>query len=153
MNAISASDQNGALRTAPPVWYWGVAGFGLVWNAYGVFQFAKSLSATVESLMAEGLTQPQAELYLGLPAWMNVVFATGVFAALVGSVLLLARKKQAQPVLLVSLVGYVLLFAGDFYYGVFVDRPAQFAILAFVVAFAAALLWVARHFDRRGVLV
>lgn len=42
--------------TRTPLWYWAIATAGLIWNAYGTWQFALSLTATPKSLVASGLT-------------------------------------------------------------------------------------------------
>ncbi len=130
-----------------PAWYWGMAGFGVLWNLYGIYQFIGTLTPAGRSAMAAGMTAAQAQVYFSLPAWMTAVFAIGVFGGLLGSLALAARRAAALPVFAVSLVGYIALFSGDVYFGVFDAMPGQLAILAFVVAVAFALLgtaWVAR---------
>ncbi len=130
-----------------PAWFWGMAGFGVLWNLYGIFQFIGTLTPAGRSAMAAGMTAAQAQIYFSLPAWMTVVFAIGVFGGLLGSLALALRRTAAVPVLAASLVGYVALFSGDVHFGVFDAMPGQLAILAFVVVVAAALLataWVAR---------
>lgn len=140
-------------RTRVPLWFWSAAAFGLLWNLYGMYQFGGSLSATSETLVAAGMTPAQAEMYLGLPAWLGAVFAVGVSGGLVGSLALLARHRVAAPLFTASLVGYVLLFVGDAYHGVFASMPVQLAILAFVLMVAAGLLWTALFARRRGLLL
>ena len=130
-----------------PAWFWGMATFGVLWNLYGLYQFMGTLTPAGRSAMAAGMTAAQAQVYFSLPGWITVVFAIGVVAGLVGSLILAARRAAAVPVLAVSLLGYVALFAGDLYFGVFDAMPAQLAILAFVVVVAVALLataWTAR---------
>ena len=130
-----------------PTWFWGMATFGVLWNLYGLYQFIGTLTPAGRSAMAAGMTAAQAQVYFSLPGWITVVFAIGVVAGLVGSLILAARRAAAVPVLAVSLLGYVALFAGDLYFGVFDAMPAQLAILAFVVVVAVALLataWTAR---------
>ena len=46
-----------------PLWFWLVAGLGLVWNVYGVYQFTGTLRSTPESLQAMGMTAEQAQVY------------------------------------------------------------------------------------------
>jgi hypothetical protein len=133
--------------TRAPAWLWCVAGFGVLWNLYGIAQFIGSLTPAGRSAMASGMTAAQAQIYFSLPAWMNAVFAIGVFGGLLGSLALLARRTAAVPALTASLIGYVALFAGDIHFGVFDALPGQLAILAFVVLVAVALLasaWAAR---------
>ncbi len=117
---------------------------GVAWNLFGVAQWWKSLGAGADALMAGGLSRAQAELYLGLPAWMDVVFGVGVFAGLAGSAALLLRSRYAVPALGLSLFAYAVLFAGDALLGVFLVMPRQLAILSFVVGVAIGLLAVAR---------
>ncbi len=136
-----------------PRWVAGAAAIGVLWNAYGVYQFAGSLSATASDLISAGMTEAQAATYLGLPVWMTLVFAIGVAGGLIGSVLILMRSRMAVPVLTASLAGYLALFAGDGAYGVFAGIPQQLAILGVVVVIAAVLLWIARHARARSWLV
>jgi hypothetical protein len=135
-----------------PNWFWATAIVGVLWNAYGAHQFVGSLTQTLDSLTATGMTRPQAEIYLALPAWISVAFGVGVFGGLAGSIALLARRAIARPVFAVSLVAYLLLFAGDMHHGVFASMPSQLAILAAVVVVAAALYGAARVASGRGLL-
>lgn len=134
-----------------PVWFWIAAILGLIWNLFGVFQFQQSVVSTQESLLAMGLTEAQANVMLTHPVWMTVAFALGTFGGLIGSVLLLFRKKQATFVFALSLAGYVLLYIGDITEGVFAALGAiQVAILTSVVLIAAGLLWLSRAFQQKG---
>jgi hypothetical protein len=124
-----------------------MAGFGVPWNLFGVYQFIGTLTPAGRSAMAAGMTAAQAQVYHGLPGWMTAVFAIGVFGGLLGSLALVARRAVAVPVLAASLIGYIALFSGDVYFGVFDAMPSQLAILAFVVLVAVALhatAWAAR---------
>jgi hypothetical protein len=122
-----------------------MAGFGVLWNIYGIYQFIGTLTPAGRSAMAAGMSAAQAQIYFSLPAWMTAVFAIGVFGGLLGSLTLAARRAIAVPVLAISLVGYIALFSGDVYFGVFDAMPGQLAILALVVAVALlATAWVAR---------
>jgi hypothetical protein len=124
---------------------------GVAWNLFGAIQFVKTLQSTPESLMQMGMTAQQAAVYSAYPLWMNVAFALGVFGGLAGSILLLARKRLAQPVFAASLVGYVVLFVGDITEGVFAALGAsQVVVLSFVVMIAAALFAWSRSLERRG---
>ena len=127
-----------------PLWYRATASAGLIWNAYGTWQFALSLTATPDSLVASGLTPDQAQVMLTYPVWMTLAFALGVLGGLVGSVLLLMRHRAALPVFAASLAGYVVLYIGDITQGVFAALGApQVIILTLVVAIAAGLLALA----------
>ncbi|MBC8050674.1 MAG: hypothetical protein H7X92_11100 [Chitinophagales bacterium] len=142
-----------SIETKTPAWFWAAAGLGLAWNAFGVVQYLGSVTATRDSLIASGLTAAQAEVMTTYPVWMTIAFAIGVFAGLAGCALLLLRNRLATPVFALSLAGYIVLFIGDITEGVFAALGApQVAVLTMVVAIAAALLWMARHAERRGSL-
>jgi len=131
---------------------WPAAGFGVVWNGYGLTQFAGSFSQTRETLMAVGMSSVQADIYLALPAWISVAFGIGVIGGLLGAIALLLRRNAALIAFSASLMGYTMLFAGDVYYGVFAAIPSKLAILAVVVLVAIALLWVSWQARRNGLL-
>ena len=138
----------GTQRKLPP-WFWAVAGFGAAWNFFGLAQFMGAVTATSASLAAKGMTPEQIDVYLSIPFWMNFAFGIGVIGGLIGSTLMLLKNKVAQPVLLASLVAYVVLYIGDIVHGVFAALgPPQVIVLTVVVAIAAALLWVA-HFSNK----
>lgn len=125
---------------------------GIAWNAFGVFQWAGSLGATQDTLMGRGMTAAQSAAYLALPGWMTLAFAVGVFGGLLGSLALAMRRRVALPVLGVSLVAYVALYAGDLAHGLFDVMPTQQSILNLVVAIAVALPLAALAARRRGLL-
>lgn len=135
-----------------PAWLWVTASLGLLWNAYGIYQFIGTFTEAGQAAMTAGMTKSQADLYLSLPNWISLVFAIGVFGGMFGSIALALRRKISLPIFAVSLVGYCLLFAGDIYYGVFAAIPSQLAILAMVVIIAAALLAASRIAVKRGLL-
>lgn len=142
------------IRTAAPIWVWVVAGLGLAWNIFGAVQFVGTLSATPDSLQAQGLTPEQATVMLGYPTWMTIAFAVGVFGGTIGCLLMLARKAVAVSVFALSLVGYIALYIGDIVHGVFAAMGApQVVVLTVVVAIAVGLWAVARSLRARGMLV
>jgi hypothetical protein len=135
-----------------PNWLWAASVLGILWNLYGVYQYAGTFTQAGQAAMTAGMTASQAALYLSLPGWISAVFALGVSGGLVGSILLALRRRAARPVLGASLFGYALLFAGDAHHGVFAAIPSQLAILALVVLIAAALAWASRLAGQRGLL-
>ena len=131
--------------TKTPVWFWLVAGLGLIWNVYGVYQFAGTLRSTPESLQAMGMTAAQAQVYSSYPWWMTVAFAIGVLGGTAGCVALLMKNRTATPIFVASLAGYIVLYIGDVTEGVFAALgSSQVIVLSIVVAIAAGLLWFSR---------
>lgn len=135
-----------------PIWLWVAAALGILWNVYGLCQFAATFTASGQAAMTAGMTPSQATLYLSLPAWISVAFGMGVCGGLVGSIFLFLRRSVSRPVFVASFIGYALLFAGDTYHGVFAAIPAQLAILTVVVLIAAALLGASWLAGKRGLL-
>lgn len=137
-------------RRALPTWFWTVAILGLAWNIFGIIQFLPTVQGTVGSLMSNGMTKEQAELYVSLPSWMTVAFATGVFGGVLGCLLLLLRSPWSRVVFAVSLAAYLVLYVGDITQGVFqAFGMGQVIILTTVVLIAAGLLWVSMRQIRR----
>ena len=144
---------NQSSTRAVPQWFWIAAALGLAWNVFGVFQFLTTVGATAETLVRGGMTASQAAFYVTLPTWLHVVFAVGVFAGALGCVLLLLRRRWSVTVFAISLLAYIALFLGDALLGVFtVLGMPQVIVLTLVVVIAGALLWLARRFDRAGLL-
>jgi hypothetical protein len=102
-----------------PLWLLCATLLGLAWNVFGVVQFLATTNGTVGSMMSQGLTKEQADLYLNLPLWMNAAFAIGVFGGVLGSLALLLRKRAAIAIFWLSLVAYIVLYIGDITQGVF----------------------------------
>jgi hypothetical protein len=141
------------MKLLSPPWFWLMAGLGLAWNLFGVVQFLSTAGASVDALVRGGMTPAQAALYAGLPAWMNIAFAVGVSGGVLGSLLLLLRRRTAVPVFADSLGAYVVLYIGDIALGVFeAFGPPQVVILTMVVLIAAALLWLALRMRLQGSL-
>lgn len=104
---VTAMDQ--AARDAP--WHlWAVGGVSLLWNCFGATDYTMSqlrnrdwLGGAAESM---GITAEQMIAYIdGFPGWMHAFWALGVWGALIGSVLLLLRKRQAVWAFGLSLLG------------------------------------------------
>ena len=145
MTSIAANRPNRFVAT--------IAALGAAWNLFGVYQWWGQFNASPAMLMGKGMTPEQATLYALLPWWMTLVFAVGVFGGLAGSLLLLAGRRVAVPVLWASLGGYLVLYAGDIALGVFaVFGTPQVVVLTIVVAIAVGLLALAVQMERRGLL-
>lgn len=140
-------------KPAAPIWFYVAAGFGFLWSAFGIFQYLMTVGADTAAFEAQGMTPDQAAIMASVPAWMDAAFAIGVFGGTIGSVGLLMRANWARPLLFASLAGYIVLWIGDLAKGVFAALGApQVAILTFVVAVAAALVWLERVARRRGLI-
>lgn len=136
-----------------PRWLLVVSLMGLAWNLFGAFQFFGTLNANSETLLARGLSPEQVRVSLGLPLWMHIAFGWGVLGGVLGCGLLMAGRSVARPVLLSSLVAYLVLFVGDITEGVFAAfGTPQVVILSTVVLIAVGLYAVAHRAHNRQLL-
>jgi len=92
----------------PPVWFWIVSVFALLWNLFGVFNYLNQ--AFNQLAILEGLDQAQREVFEGIPAWATACFALAVFSGTIASIGLLLRKKWAKPLFIFSLITAVAQF-------------------------------------------
>ncbi|MGB5554787.1 MAG: hypothetical protein WBM83_09040 [Flavobacteriaceae bacterium] len=87
----------------PPVWFWVVSVLALLWNLMGVGAYLSEAFMSNEILMA--LPDNQRELYQSRPSWVTACYAIAVWFGALGCVGLLLRKKWANPLLILSLLG------------------------------------------------
>ena len=131
---------------------WLVGVIAALFNAIGVFDFVMSRAQGAAYLASAGLTPVQIAHYMGMPVWMTLVWAIGVFGALGSSILLLLRNQSAFPVFVLSLAAFLvnLLYTYVLTNGGSVMGP-QMAVTSAVIAILLALFsgysrWMAaRH--------
>ncbi|MAT89481.1 MAG: hypothetical protein CMC35_02210 [Flavobacteriaceae bacterium] len=86
----------------PNTTFWIIAVVALLWNLMGVFQYL--VSTVMKDMVSEAYGETELELLNALPSWYNIVFAVAVFAGLLGTILLLLRRKAAKPLFLLSML-------------------------------------------------
>jgi hypothetical protein len=140
-------------RTAlTPKHLWIIGIVALLWNLMGAFDYLMTQTEN-EAYMAR-FSQEQLDYFYGFPTWLEAFWALAVWGGLLGSVLLLLRKRLAAPVFLVSFLAMVVTTV--YSYG-FADASAvmsagdrAFSGAIFLVALG---LWLyARAMGARGVL-
>lgn len=136
-----------SIAPPPPVPLRAAAAVGAAWNAFGIVQFALQYGATPASMMAQGMTATQVDVYAGLPGWMTAAFAVAVFVGTAGCVLLALGRSAALVLLALSLAAFVLLGMGDIAFGVFAAFGAPTIA---VVGFSTALMLVLTLWARRA---
>jgi hypothetical protein len=141
------------ILTRTPWWFWAVAVVSLIWNSGGPIDWVMTKTHNAAYLAA--VTPEQRAWIAAYPPWMEVAWAAGVWGAILGSVLLLARTRFAVAVFAVSLAGLVV---GTLYqYGISA-MPASLKTSGGMVFTAALwvgailLLWFAVRMRARGVL-
>lgn len=136
-----------------PMHLWIVGGLATVWHAMSASSYVMTKMGN-EDHMARGGEAMRA-YFEGFPMWMEVSWALGVWGALLGSLLLLARSRWAVIGFALALLG---LAGGTLYLFAFVSAPADMltpAMLAMNIAICAigiALFVYATKMRKAGVL-
>jgi hypothetical protein len=124
----------------------------IAWNVLGVLALIMQFSMTDE--MINSLPQAEQELYTNIPIWSTTAYAVAVFGGLIGSILLLMRKKLSVHFYLLSLIG---VFVQTFY-NFFISKAIavygyQSAILPLFVLFLGIFLYFySKNLTNEGVL-
>jgi len=127
-----------------PGWFRLLSLLGLLWNALGVFMYLKSVGTFGDPLA--GLDPAHQALARSVPAWVTGAFAIAVFAGLLGALFMVARKRLASPLLLLSAVTVVVqmvwitLFSNAFAVegGMALLMPGLIVTIAVILFLAAA---------------
>lgn len=132
---------------------WLVGVLTLLWNCIGAFDYV--MTKTHNASYMSTFTPEQLIHFYGFPMWVVATWAMSVWGGVLGSVLLLLRKRWAVPVFGISLVTMMLTSFHNF---ALTDGVAKmggagglvFSAVIFVIA--VALLVYARRLARIGVL-
>ena len=128
-------------------WYMVAAVVSLVLMILPVVGALIHLTTDPATLALDERAQFEAE-----PLWMVAAFGLTGLAGAVGGLMLVLRRKSAEPLLLVSLIGIAVWFIGLFVNSRLRDllSTGQIAMAAIVVAIVWTIYWFARHSRQRG---
>ena len=141
-------------RVKTPWHLWLVGVIAVLFNAIGAFDYVMNIVQGANYLASAGMTPEQVAHYAQMPIWMRIVWAIGVWGAMLGSVLILLRNRMAFPAFAVSLVAflvsllytYVLTKGGEI-------LGSQMAMTnAIITALLLVFLWYSWAMAKRGVL-
>lgn len=134
----------------PTTMFWVVAAVALIWNAMGVMAYLGTVMMSPEALQA--LPEDQRALMESTPAWATGAFAIAVWGGVLGSILLLLRKKLASSVFILSFAGIVVQMFHAFALAnsIEVYGPGGMVMPAMVLLFGAFLVWYARASAAKG---
>lgn len=147
------NNENKAVSATTSTSFWVLVGLFLIWNLLGVFHYLTSVNATVESLVAQGMTIKQAEVFHNTPSYQYAVFALGVWSGLLGAVLLLLRKAWAAPVFSFSAVIVIVSFVLDAVGGNLSALGISYlGIMTFTLMLALFEAWYSKRMKAHGIL-
>jgi hypothetical protein len=137
-------------RYAPqPVagWFKFAAIAAILFMALGCWGYLMSVMTDPSDLPLD-----QRNLMLARPMWMIAAYALAVWVGLAGAILLLMRRKLAEPLLLVSLICAVLTFLPYAVVPAVSDLVTtnDIAVAVVVVLITATIYSFARHSRMRG---
>lgn len=137
-------------RTPWHLWVVGI--LGTLWNCVGAFDYLMTQTRNA-SYMGQ-FTPEQLEYFYGFPAWLVAFWAIAVWGGVAGTLLILARRRWAVPVLLVSFASMVVTSIHNFLLSNGMEIMGTGAVAFSAVIFLIALgLWLyARAMARAEVL-
>ena len=140
------------MRPKPP-WHLWVTGFvSLVWNSIGALDFY--MTQTRNAAYLKGFTPAQLDYFRNFPVWAVGSWGTAVSAGVLGSLLLLFRKRQSIYAFVLSVACMVLT---DLYSFVISDGlrvmggPAALVLSSVILVVGVLLAAYARRMRARGV--
>jgi hypothetical protein len=128
-------------------WYLIAAVASSVFMALGCVGLAMHVTADPATLPLDERALFEAE-----PSWVLAASAVGFVAGTLGALLLVLRRRAAEPMLFVSLVGMLVWLGGLMLTPRFRDLLStdQIAVLLAIVAVTWTIYWFARHSRQRG---
>ena len=145
------------IETVKTPWHlWLVGVLSLLWNGFGAFDFVQTTTRGEAYMRASGFDDAMVAYYEAMPNWMYVPWILGVWGAVIGSVLLLLRRRWAVHAFGLSLLGALV----SLIYGKLIDPPpsappqmAAMSWMPIVILLIAVLLFgYAFNMRKRGVL-
>ena len=101
-----------------PTHLWIVGGLSLLWNCFAGYDYTMSRMRNLDHLASMGGDPNQILAYMdSMAIWAQFGWGLGVWAALLGSILLLMRNRYAVHAFAASLVGMALSFGWQYFGG------------------------------------
>jgi hypothetical protein len=144
-----------AVSARAPAHLWIVGILSLLWNCFGAYDYTMSHMRNMDYLGKMGDPNVMLAYMDSMPMYAKFGWGLGVWAALLGSVLLLMRSRYAVHAFALSVIGMLLSFGGQ-YLGP--TPPAAMTqgmakyVPIFIIVLALAQLWYAWRERGEGVL-
>lgn len=134
---------NEVIGARAPSWLRLVAGLGLVWNLFGVYQYLMTVGVVAGA---------DAASVDAMPAWVTGAFAIAVFGGALGCLGLLLLKRWSKLLLLLSLLAVLAMNVWTFALSGMAGTMAgpELAVTCAVILIAILLAWLSHDADRKG---
>jgi hypothetical protein len=144
----------GGLVMKTPIHFWIVSVVSLLWNLMGTVDY--TMTQTKNSAYLAQFTPEQLAYFASFPAWAVGFWATAVWFALLGSVLLLLRQRAAFPVFFVSFCAMLVTMVQNYFFSSVplsdVSGPGAIWFSLAICLIAFGLVVYSRRMIRSGVL-
>lgn len=141
-----------ARRQSTPWHLWLVGLLSLAWNGYGAFDYIQTNTRGEAYMRASGFGDAAVAYFFAMPTWMYVPWTMGVWGAVLGSLLLLARSRWAVHAFAISLIGAFVSAIYTYFIGNGLQALGPVAHVQLVIlAVAALLLWYASAMAKKAV--
>ena len=148
------SEDQATSHTSRPWHLWLVGILGFLWSSVGAYDYL--MTQTQNEGYLSSFTPEQLDFFYSFPTWVIAFWALAVWGGVLGTVLLLLRKRWAVGVLLVSLVSMVVTTIHNYFLSDGMEHmgdPFSLVFSALIFLFALGLFLYARAMKNRGVLV
>jgi hypothetical protein len=147
-------DDTAALRNSAPLSFWIISAISMLWNGFGGYDYVMTRSRNSDYLSQMGDPKDILAWIDSMPVWSQYLWPIGVWASVLGSVLLLLRSRYAVPAFLVSLVGAIGSFAAQMATTLpaSMDNAMNKMMPLVILAVIVFLWWYAKKALAQGVL-
>ncbi len=141
-------------RAAAPKSFWIIAVLGLLWNAFGGYDYTMTMTRNTAYLSQMGDPQEIIHWVEAFPLWAQMGYGFGVWGSVAGSLLMLLRSRHAVSAFAVSFAGAVVSFASQTMNALpaSLDTAASKAMPLVILAVVALFWWYCRKQTAAGVL-
>lgn len=126
--------------------FWIIAVAAFIWNDLGATNFIMQLDPEVVASMPE----THRAIIDTRPAWATAGFAIGVFGGVLGSLLLLFRKRLAIIVYVASLIGVLVTMIHTLGLKIAFSPIEMVMMVVMPIVVAVALIWYAKSAQGKG---
>lgn len=137
--------------TKPSAAFWIISVLALIWNLMGVMMYIMQVTMSPETLQA--LPEAEQQLYTNIPMWATAAFAIAVWGSTLGCILLLLRKKLANPVFTIAYFGIMVQMVHSLFISKSIEvyGPGQAASMPImIILIGGFLIWYSRRATAMG---
>ncbi|MBT8067934.1 MAG: hypothetical protein KJO09_11890 [Gammaproteobacteria bacterium] len=142
------------IKQATPWHLWVVGVASLLWGAMGAMDYVMTQTRNEEYMT--GFTPEQLEFFYGIPAWAVASWAVAVWGGVLGSILLLLRRRHALGLFIASLIGMFITSIQNFVFSngfEVMGDPFSLTFTGLIIVVSIALVIYSRTMYQRGVLI